>query len=77
MFLDPKKLKVMVVMGNAALTKALLMIGLGWGGYKLDQKWGMKPWFMFLGVLVGLGLGLWYIIFLANRFNRSQGSDSD
>ena len=52
--LDPKKLKIMIVMGNAALTKAVLM---------------------FLGVLTGLGLGLWYIIILANRFNKSQSED--
>lgn len=59
-------------MGNAAVTKALLMLGLGWAGYRLDQRWGTKPWLMFLGVLLGLGLGLWYIMVLANRFNRSQ-----
>jgi F0F1-type ATP synthase assembly protein I len=70
--LDPKKLKIMIVMGNAALTKAILMFGLGWGGYKLDQKWGTKPWLMFLGVLIGLGLGIWYILVLANRFNRQN-----
>lgn len=75
--LDPKKLKIMIVMGNAALTKAILMFGLGWGGYKLDQKWGTKPWLMFLGVLIGLGLGIWYILVLANRFNRNSGKESD
>ncbi|NBX75961.1 MAG: ATPase [Proteobacteria bacterium] len=72
--LDPKKLKIMIVMGNAALTKAILMFGLGWGGYKLDQKWGTKPWLMFLGVLIGLGLGIWYILVLANRFNKNSDS---
>jgi len=75
--LDPKKLKIMIVMGNAALTKAILMFGLGWGGYKLDQKWGTKPWLMFLGVLIGLGLGIWYILLLANRFNKNNGQESD
>jgi F0F1-type ATP synthase assembly protein I len=70
--IDPKKMKVMIIMGNAALTKVLLMLGLGWGGYQLDQRLGTKPWLMFLGVLIGLGLGLWYIIVLANRFNRNQ-----
>lgn len=73
--LDPKKLKIMIVMGNAALTKAVLMFLLGWGGYRLDLKWGTRPWLMFLGVLIGLGLGLWYIIILANRFNKSQSED--
>jgi len=63
-------------MGNAALTKAVLMLGLGWAGNKLDQKWGTKPWLMFLGVLLGLSLGLWYIIVLANRFNRQNDQDS-
>lgn len=63
-------------MGNAALTKAVLMFGLGWGGYKLDQKWGTKPFLMFFGVLLGLGLGIWYIIVLANRFNRQENQDN-
>ena len=75
MLFDPKKMRMMVVMGNAALTKAVLMFGLGWGGYKLDQKLGTKPWLMFLGLLLGLALGLWYIIVLANRVNRSSGDD--
>lgn len=72
MLIDPKRLRIMIVMGNAALTKAVLMLGLGWGGYKLDQKWGTKPWLMFTGVLIGLGLGLWYIIVLADKFNKSN-----
>jgi len=67
---------MMVVMGNAALTKAVLMLGLGWGGHQLDKKLGTKPWLMFLGVLMGLGLGLWYIIVLANRFNQTDRNDS-
>jgi len=75
MLFDPKKMRVMVVMGNAALTKAVLMMGLGWGGYKLDQKLGTKPWLMFLGLLLGLVFGLWYIIVLANRFNRNSSDD--
>jgi len=73
--LDPKKLKIMIVMGNAALTKAVLMFLLGWGGHRLDMRWGTGPWLLFLGVLTGLGLGLWYIIVLANRFNKSQSED--
>lgn len=71
MLIDPKKMKVMIIMGNAALTKVALMLGLGWAGSKLDQKLGTEPWLMFLGVLLGLGLGLWYIIVLANRFNKN------
>lgn len=69
--MDPKKMKVMIIMGNAALTKVALMLGLGWAGHKLDQKLGTQPWLMFLGVLSGLALGLWYIIVLANRYNKT------
>lgn len=75
MFLDPKKIKIMIIMGNAAVTKALLMLGLGWAGYRLDQRWGTKPWLMFLGVLLGLGLGLWYIMVLANRYSRNSDEE--
>ncbi|NBX83134.1 ATPase, partial [bacterium] len=44
-------------------------------GYRLDQRWGTKPWLMFLGVLLGLGLGLWYIMVLANRYNRNSDEE--
>ena len=77
MLFDPKKMRLMIVMGNAALTKAILMFGLGWGGHQLDKKFGTKPWLMFLGLLLGLGLGLWYIIVLANRVNRGSRDDEE
>lgn len=74
MQIDAKRIKTMAVVGNAVLTKAVMMLGLGWGGNQLDKKWGTFPWLTFLGVIIGMALGLWYVFIVANRLNKEKGS---
>lgn len=70
--IDAKKIKTMAVVGNAVLTKAVMMLGLGWGGHQLDLKWGTGPWLMFLGAIVGMALGLWYVFIVAHRLGKDS-----
>ena len=43
------------------------------GGYSLDQSIHPNgfPWFLFLGLVVGLGLGTWRLIFQVSRDQRT------
>jgi len=67
MLLDPKWVRFSARLSSAVLLKA----GLIYAGYclgsSLDRKLHSEPWFMFLGVVCGVGLGLWWILFVANR----------
>ena len=63
------KLRLAVIMGNAVMTKAILVIGGWYFGDKLDGQYGTSPYLMTLGILIGIGFGLWYILFTAKRNN--------
>ena len=70
--LDPKKIRQAMIMGNAVLVKGILVVAGGWGGAKLDAAWGCSPLFMILGLSLGIGLGLWYILLTAKRFSAPR-----
>lgn len=64
---DSKKVRVALLMGNAVMTKAL-MIAAGWYfGSKWDKQLGTTPWLMVTGICLGIGLGLWYILIIAKK----------
>ena len=65
--IDVKKFRKGIIMGNAIITKAVLVVGGFYGGYRLDAKFDTKPWLMFAGGVLGMALGLWYLLFLAKR----------
>lgn len=64
---DPKKIRVALLMGNAVMTKAIMIMAGWYFGGKLDQKYGTAPWLMVLGISLGIGLGMWYILIIAKK----------
>lgn len=43
---------------------------LGYVGYKVDEKYGVDPWGLLAGLLLGLGLGLFTMVRQLEKFNR-------
>jgi len=68
MLIDPKYYRMGAVMINAVMTKAILIAGGYYLGTYLDEKWHTEPYMMISLIVLGITLGLWWIIFLANRF---------
>lgn len=69
---EAKKLRVAIMMGNAVMTKAL-MISAGWYfGSKLDKKYGTGPYGMIFLVVLGMGLGVWYILRTAKKLHLTE-----
>jgi F0F1-type ATP synthase assembly protein I len=70
--IDGRKLRVAIMMGNAVMTKAV-MISLGWYlGGKLDKKLGTEPYFMVSFVVLALIFGVWYILYIAKKNNLTE-----
>lgn len=70
--IDTKKLRLAVIMGNAVMTKAV-MIALGWYvGNKLDKKLGTEPYLMILLVVLAMIFGVWYILYIAQKNNLTE-----
>lgn len=69
---DPKKIRVALMMGNAVMTKAI-MIAAGWYfGSRLDQRYGTEPYIMFGLVVLSMILGVWYILRVAKKLNLTD-----
>lgn len=47
-------------LGDLGLRFALFLSLCVWGGWKLDQRAGLRPWLTLTGTAVGLGLGGWW-----------------
>jgi len=41
-------------------------------GYYLDNRWQTGPWLLLLGVLAGMGLGLYQIVSSLRRFEGGR-----
>jgi ATP synthase protein I len=41
-------------------------------GTFLDEKWGTEPLFLLIGILVGMGLGIWGTIELLTNFWKEK-----
>lgn len=67
MLFDPKMMRMAAMIANAMLTKAIILIAAFFLGRWLDQRFGTDPWLMFLCVLVGLAVGIWWIILLTRK----------
>lgn len=65
--IDAKKIRLAVLMGNAVMTKAVLVICGWYFGKQLDARYGTEPWLMTVGICLGIGFGLWFILFVAKR----------
>jgi F0F1-type ATP synthase assembly protein I len=57
-------------LSSAVLMKAFLVFAGYWIGSKIDVALGTKPLFMIGLALVGVCLGLWWILFIAQRAKR-------
>lgn len=70
--INPKRLRVALLMGNAVLTKAIMIMAGWYFGSKFDKKFGTEPWLMVSGISLGIGLGLWYILVIARRNSLTE-----
>lgn len=55
--LDPKFMKAMALYGALGFELAATIVGCLVGGYFLDQHFGKSPWFIIVGLFLGLGIG--------------------
>lgn len=67
MKLDTRKLRVALMMGNAVMTKAIMIAAAWYFGSKLDKKWGTEPYCMMGLVVLAMIFGVWYILFIAKK----------
>ncbi len=65
---DPKKIRIAAIMTNAVLMKVALILGGFYGGRALDVKYHSDPYFMTAGICLGLGIGLWWVLFTAKKY---------
>ena len=56
-----------MMMGNAVLAKATMIIMGYYLGNKLDKKFNTTPWIMLTLVCLAMGLGLWYLLHVAKK----------
>ena len=64
---DPKKAKTAAIITNAVTTKALLIAGGYYLGSYLDRQYNTAPYLMVTGIVLGLSLGLWWLVITLNR----------
>ena len=65
--LDGNKIRTAMVMGNAVMTKAVVICLAWYYGNKLDEKYQTQPWIMVTGLVLAISFGLWFILFTAKR----------
>ena len=58
---------------NVSLT-VIVPIALGWWG---DRHWGIGPWLMIVGAVVGMAAGAMSLRQLVQDLERADGADSD
>ena len=71
---EPKKTKSMFGNMKPSDIKALgigleltmVIGGMAYGGYWLDERWGTTPWLLIVGVLLGTFGGGWHAMKMAN-----------
>ncbi|MBI4405409.1 MAG: AtpZ/AtpI family protein [Deltaproteobacteria bacterium] len=67
MLVDPKWVRIGSMMTGAVMVKGLLIFAGFWLGTWLDQKLGTRPLFLTLGLVAGIAVGLWWIVYVAKR----------
>lgn len=65
--LDAKLMRLAAAMSSAVLLKGILIFGGYWLGSRLDVLAGTAPLFMLIGILLGVCVGMWYLITVFNR----------
>ena len=67
MLVDPKKIRMVALVTNAILVKVSLIAGGYFLGDWIDKLVGTSPLFMMIFILVGMGLGIWWIVIISQR----------
>lgn len=67
MRLDLKLMRFSAAMSSAALTMGVLVFGGYWGGHRLDVWLHTSPLFALVLMIVGIFLGLFWIVFVAQK----------
>ena len=65
--LDVKRLRQGMLMGNAVLTKAVMICAAWYYGDKWDRQFKSGPWIMVTLLILAISFGLWFILFTAKR----------
>lgn len=56
---------------SGVVTEFVAILGvLGFIGHKTDEKFGSDPWGLLIGLMLGLGLGLFVMIRQLEKLNR-------
>lgn len=68
MFIDPKTMRFSTALSGAVIIKGFLL----YGGFRLgswvDAQWGTSPFLMVGCLTVGAGLGIWWILYIAEKY---------
>ena len=59
-------------MGNAVMTKAVMIAAAWYFGSKLDKKLGTEPYCMIGFVILAMIFGVWYILYIAKKNNLTE-----
>ena len=65
---DVKWMRYAARMSSAVLTKVALIAGGYFAGNWADGELGTGPWLMVGGIAVGTGIGLFWVIYVADKF---------
>jgi len=72
MRIDGRKIRVAMMMGNAVMTKALMIAAAWYFGSRLDEKFKTEPYIMFGLVVLSMILGVWYILRVAKKLHLTD-----
>lgn len=75
MLIDPKWMRFYAKMSGAVLAKAVLIVIGVFAGKALDERFGTYPLFLFVGVIGALALGIFYIVWLAEKESAKLSSE--
>lgn len=70
MMFDAKLYRYYAKISGAVFVKIALATGGFFLGRRLDQLYGTDPFLMFLGFVLGVSIGFWWVIRTANRLDR-------
>jgi F0F1-type ATP synthase assembly protein I len=67
---NPKLMRKASAMSSAVLVKVALIYSAYRLGSWLDDRWNTKPYVMFGLICLAVGVGLWWVIYTANRLDQ-------
>ena len=70
MKIDPKLAQFYGRVSGAVMFKVALILGGFFGGSALDKRFHTGPFLMMLGLVLGAGLGIWYLMRVIDSASR-------